>query len=277
MDSDCRFSQLVDSNARFRIRPAKPAAGRCRLPLGPALATAVLALSLTLAGGGAAAQGDLFKKGLETLMGSDADGGVLGNQDIAAGLREALRVGSEKVVAQVGAADGFNLDPEIHIPLPGAFRQVQSALKTVGLSKLADDVELKLNRAAEAAAPEARDLFVQAIGEMSLDDAKRIFDGPDDAATQYFKGKMSAPLSEKMAPIVDRSLAEVGALASVDRMMESYQTIPFMPDVKSDLRGYVVEKALDGIFFYVAKEEAAIRNDPAARTTELLKQVFGSS
>ncbi len=222
-------------------------------------------------------QSDFLKKGLDTLMGDDDGGGSLSTQDMAAGLREALRVGSERVVSQVGAADGFNLDPEIHIPLPGPYRQVQSALKNVGLSELADDVELKLNRAAEAAAPEARDLFVQAIGEMTLDDAKRIYDGPDDAATQYFKGKMSAPLSDKMAPIVDRSLAEVGALASVDRMMASYQSIPFVPDVKSDLRAYVVEKALDGIFFYVAREEAAIRNDPAARTTELLKQVFGSS
>lgn len=226
----------------------------------------------------ALAQSDFLKKGLDTLMGGESDGGgSLSTQDMAAGLREALRVGSERVVSQVGVADGFNLDPEIHIPLPGSFRQVQSALKNVGLSELADDVELKLNRAAEAAAPEARDLFVQAISEMTLDDAKRIFDGPDDAATRYFKDKMSAPLSDKMAPIVDRSLAEVGALASVDRMMASYQAIPFVPDVKSDLRAYVVEKALDGIFFYVAKEEAAIRNDPAARTTELLKQVFGSS
>ncbi len=241
-----------------------------------ALAGALLLALVAAPGVTALAQGDFLKKGLETLMSGDESGGVLSTQDMAAGLREALRVGSERVVAQVGTADGFNLDPEIHIPLPGAFRDVQSALKTVGLSSLADDVELKLNRAAEAAAPEARDLFVQAISEMTLDDAKRIFDGPDDAATQYFKGKMSAPLSDKMAPIVDRSLADVGALASVDRMMESYKAIPFVPDVKSDLRGYVVEKALDGIFFYVAKEEAAIRNDPAARTTELLQQVFGS-
>ncbi|MDJ0942889.1 MAG: DUF4197 domain-containing protein [Kiloniellales bacterium] len=241
----------------------------------------VLAAALTLAvntlpPGVALAQSDFLKKGLDTLMGSDSGDGVLSTEDMAAGLREALRVGSERVVAKVGAADGFNLDPEIHIPLPGTFRQVQSALKTVGLSDLADDVELKLNRAAEAAAPEARDLFVQAIREMSLDDAKAIFDGPDDAATQYFKGRMSAPLARKMAPVVDRSLADVGALASVDRMMQSYRAIPFVPDVKADLRSYVVGKALDGIFFYVAKEEAAIRKNPAARSTELLKRVFGS-
>ena len=254
------------------------AARRCRKSArGIALAGALLLAFNAAPASMALAQSDFLKKGLETLMGDDPGAGALSSQDMAAGLREALRVGSERVVSQVGTADGFNLDPEIHIPLPGAFRQVQSALATVGLSSLADDVELKLNRAAEAAAPEARDLFVQAISEMTLDDAQRIFDGPDDAATQYFKGKMSAPLSDKMAPIVDRSLAEVGALASVDRMMESYKAIPFVPDVKSDLRGYVVEKALDGIFFYVAKEEAAIRNNPAARTTELLQQVFGAS
>ena len=244
---------------------------------GIALAGALLLAFNAAPADTASAQSDFLKKGLETLMGGDSAGGALSNQDMAAGLREALRVGSERVVSRVGTTDGFNLDPEIHIPLPGSFQKVQSALKAVGLSGLADDVELKLNRAAEAAAPEARDLFVQAISEMTLDDAKRIFDGPDDAATQYFKGRMSAPLSDKMAPIVDRSLADVGALASVDRMMESYKAIPFVPDVKSDLRGYVVEKALDGIFFYVAKEEAAIRNDPAARTTELLQKVFGSS
>ena len=111
---------------------------------------------------------------------------------------------------------------------------------------------------------------------MTLEDVKGIYEGPDDAATQYFKGKMSSPLAGKMRPIVDRSLADVGALASYNRMMESYEAVPFAPDVKSDLTGYVVEKALDGIFYYVAKEEAAIRNNPAARTTELLKKVFGS-
>lgn len=225
--------------------------------------------------GAAQAQSDFLKKGLDSLMGSESSAGALSNQDMADGLREALRVGSDKVVSQVGSADGFNSDPDIHIPLPGTLKKVQSALRTVGMSDLADDVELKLNRAAEAAAPEARDLFFQAISDMSLDDVKNIFDGPDDAATQYFKGKMSDPLAGKMSPIVDRSLADVGAIASYDRMMEGYGTIPFAPDVKADLTSYVVEKALDGIFFYVAKEEAAIRNNPAARTTEVLQRVFG--
>ncbi len=236
----------------------------------------VLATLLLLLPGPASAQGDFLKKGLESLMGSDSSGSGLSNQDLTDGLREALRVGSDKVVSQVGTADGFNLDPDIHIPLPGALKTVQKTLKTVGLSGLADEVELKLNRAAEVAAPEARELFFESISEMTLEDVKGIYEGPDDAATRYFQGKMSSPLADKMRPIVDRSLADVGALASYNRMMESYEAVPFAPDVKSDLTGYVVRKALDGIFYYVAKEEAAIRNNPAARTTELLKKVFGS-
>ena len=201
----------------------------------------------------------------------------LASDEIAAGLKEALAVGTEKVVDQVGTADGFNGDPAIHIPLPGALQDVQQALRALGMAEMADDLELRLNRGAEAAAPEAKALFVEAISQMTLEDAQAIYDGPDDAATQYFKQAMSAPLAERMAPIVDRSLADVGAVKSYDAMMSQYDTIPFVPDVKSDLTGYVVDQALDGIFFYVAKEEAAIRNDPAARTTELLQKVFGES
>ena len=190
-------------------------------------------------------------------------------------MREALKVASERVVRQVGAPDGFNADPEIHIPLPRSLQNAQSMLRKVGMARLADDLELRLNRGAEAAAPEAKALFWRAISEMTLSDARKIYDGPDDAATQYFKGKMSLPLAERMNPIVDSSLFEVGAIRAYDDMMARYEAIPFVPDVKADLTDYVVQKALDGIFFYIAKEEAAIRKDPAARTTELLKRVFG--
>lgn len=218
---------------------------------------------------------DKAKKALDS-MGSTSPGGALSTDEIAAGLREALRVGTERVVAQVGTLDGFNADPAIHIPLPGVLRDVQSMLQRVGMSGLADDLETRLNRAAEVAAPEAKELFFQAISEMTLDDVKRIYEGPDDAATQYFKGKMSPPLAERMQPIVDRSLADVGAIKSYDTMMTQYKSIPFVPDVKADLTRYVVDKGMDGIFHYVAEEEAAIRNNPAARTTDLLKRVFGA-
>lgn len=209
------------------------------------------------------------------LGGSKESGSGLSNETIADGLLEALRIGTERVVSQVGTTDGFNADPAIHIPLPEKLQTVQKALRTVGMSRLADDVELKLNRAAEAAAPEAKQLFFDAIKGMSFDDARGIYEGPDDAATRYFEQKMSPRLSERMTPIVDETLNEVGAIQAYDAMMGRYGEIPFVPDVKADLTAYAVQEAMAGIFHYVAIEEAAIRNDPAKRTTDLLKQVFG--
>jgi hypothetical protein len=135
-------------------------------------------------------------------------------------------------------------------------------------------VELKLNRAAEAAAPKARKLFVDSIAQMTVDDVQRIYNGPDDAATKYFQSKMSPQLAKAMRPVVDSSLAEVGAIQSFDAAMGKYQGLPFVPDVKADLSDYVVNKGMDGIFHYLAIEEAAIRKDPAKRTTELLQKVF---
>lgn len=240
---------------------------------------AALALLLAVAPGPAVAQGSFFdqaKKTLEGLTGTAPGGGILNNAEIADGLREALRVGTERVVGQVGARDGYNADSTIHIPLPGVLKDVQSMLRRFGMADLANDLELRLNRAAEAAAPAAKELFWQAISGMTLEDVEGIYNGPDDAATRYFQGKMTAPLAERMAPVVDRSLAEVGAIRSYDEMMAQYAALPFVPDVKANLTEYVVEKAMDGLFHYVAEEEAAIRNNPAKRTTELLQRVFGA-
>lgn len=231
----------------------------------------------------AAAQfGDLLKKGQE-MMGGQSGGGAssgagaaLSTGDIASGLKEALRVGSERVVSQVGKTDGYNADPAIHLPLPGSLKSVQSALKAAGMSSMLDDLELKLNRAAEAAAPKARALFVDAISQMSIDDARNIYNGPKDAATKYFQSKMSKPLAAEMSPVVDKSLAEVGAIKSYDAVMGQYKQIPFVPDAKANLTSYVVEKGMDGIFLYLGKEEAAIRDNPAKRSTELLQKVFGA-
>ena len=135
---------------------------------------------------------------------------------------------------------------------------------------------LRLNRAAEVAAPKAKKLFIDAIAAMTLDDARRIYDGPNDAATRYFQGKMTKPLAREMTPVVSESLSEVGAIKSYDSVMGQYKQIPFVPDAKADLTEYVVEKGMDGIFYYLAKEEAAIRENPVKRTTSLLKKVFGA-
>jgi len=237
---------------------------------------------LIVAGSHAAfAQSDFLKRGkdlMRQLPGSGSGGSgatqSLTDGEIGSGLREALKVGAKKVVGQVGAVDGYNADPSIHVPLPDSLATVQSTLSKIGLSGMMDDLELKLNRAAEAAAPEAQAVFLSAVDKMSMDDVREIFNGPDDAATQYFQRTMTPDLKERMKPIVDKSLSEVGAVRSYDAAVSQYKNVPFVPDVKSDLLGHVLERGLQGIFLYLAKEEKAIRENPAARSTELLKKVF---
>jgi hypothetical protein len=209
--------------------------------------------------------------GLEKSDGNSA----LSLGDITSGLKEALRVGTERVVNQIGTTDGYNKDSAIHIPLPKQLHSVHAKLKKFGLSSLTDDLELKLNRAAEAAAPKAKQILWVSVTEMTLDDAKAIYNGPADAATQYFKRVSSDSLRETIKPIVDDSLADVGALTSYDSLMGKYKNLPFVPDVTANLSQHTVDLALQGIFHYLAKEEEAIRQDPAKRTTELLTKVFG--
>jgi hypothetical protein len=211
---------------------------------------------------------------LQGLTGGGASG--LSEGEVGSGLKEALRVGTARVVDQLGAADGFNADPVAHIPLPESLSKVQSALDTVGMSSLLDDLELKMNRAAEAATPKAKEIFWSSIQQLTLDDAMGIYNGPEDAATQYFKGKTSGQLRDAFRPIIESALAETGAVAAFDKTMSSYQNIPFVPDVKANLTEHVLDGGLAGIFHYLAGEEASIRQDPAARTTDLLKKVFGA-
>jgi len=195
--------------------------------------------------------------------------------EIGGAFKDALHIGTENVVKQLGRLDGFNADPAIHIPLPKEYNKVKNVLGQIGMSGMLDDLELKLNRGAEVASSKAKKLFWQSIKEMTFDDVMAIYKGPDDSATQYFKRKMSPVLSKEMRPVVAKSLAKVGALQSYDNMMNQYKTIPFVPDIKGDLTGYTVQKGMEGIFYYIAKEEAAIRKDPAKQTTDLLKRVFG--
>ncbi len=227
----------------------------------------------------APAEGGFWDKAQEHIgqMGTDgAQQSMLSNTDIVAGLKDALRVGSDHVVDQLGAANGFNKDSSVHIPLPDSLKIVQSALSRIGMSSMVDELELKLNRAAEEATPKAKKLFWDAINDMSLDDAKTILDGPDDAATRYFQRKMSPGLATEMQPVVSSSLAEVGAIKAYENVMGQYSSIPFVPDVKANLSEHVIDKSLAGIFYYLAQEEAAIRKDPAKRTTEILQKVFAS-
>jgi len=198
----------------------------------------------------------------------------LSSSEISDGLREALKVGTQRVVKQIGVQDGFNLDPKIHIPLPDTLQKVDMALSKLGMGSLTEDLELRLNRAAEKATPKAKALFINAISQMKIEDAKNILTGPNDAATSYLRKTMGTELEREMQPIVQSTLADAGAVQAYDSVMGQYEKLPFMPDVKSNLNNYVVTKAMDGIFYYVAKEEMAIRENPAERSTELLKKVF---
>jgi hypothetical protein len=238
----------------------------------------VFFIMISLFLGSAKAGSNWLKKGtdlLKTAGGSTTPSGIT-VEEIGAGLKEALQIGSENVVSQLGRTDGFNTDSTVHIPLPKKLGSVKSVLDKVGMSHLLDDLELRLNRAAEVATPKAKKLLTQAIADMSFDDVKTIYKGPEDAATQYFRSKMSPDLAKEMQPVVKDSLAKVKAVQAYDNVMKEYRSVPFVPDVKADLTDHVVEKGMDGIFYYMGKEEAAIRQNPAKRTTDLLKRVFGA-
>lgn len=218
---------------------------------------------------------DDLTKTAETVLGS-SQGGLLSNADITAGLKEALTTGSSTVVGQLGKKNGFSDDPAIRIPLPKTLLKARNYASQVGLEKSFDDLELRLNRAAELATPKAKKLFVGAIKDMSVADASGILKGPDDAATSYFRGKTGPSIQSAMRPLIDNALAEVGAVQSFNQLLKQYNAIPLAPKIEADLSGHVVEKGSDGIFLYLAQEEKDIRTNPLKRTSELLQRVFGT-
>ena len=239
-----------------------------------------LAIALTLPTQTASAKDSLLNtlKGVfEKVQGSGVTSvspAALTAEDLIAGLKEALRVGTERVASQLGAADGYLMDPKVHIPLPDGLLKAQAILRKFGLSALADDVETRLNRAAEQAAPKSKELFWKAINAMTLDDARRIYDGPEDAATRYFEKVSSSDLHKVIRPAVEQALQESGAVNAYDQLLGQYRALPFVPDIRADLTNHATGKALEGLFHYLAVEEAAIRKDPVKRTTEILQKVF---
>ncbi len=203
-------------------------------------------------------------------------GAPAGAQDVAAGLSEALTVGTERVVAQLGQPGGFLDDPKARIPLPGPLEQAQTALRMAGMSGMVDDLEVRMNRAAEAATPVAQDLIIEAIQGLSFQDAAGILSGPNDSATRYLERKTGKSLAQKMRPIVDQQLADAGAVQAFESIAGEYRSLPLVGGALDvDLTGHVVTYAEKAIFAYLGQEEAAIRTNPAARTTSLLKSVFG--
>jgi hypothetical protein len=237
---------------------------------------AALALFAWLLPGAAAA--DLLDQGKKLLQQGGTAGGAgkgLNDIQIGKGLKEALAVGAERTVARLGRKDGFFGDPLVKIKPPGLVEKAGTALKFAGYGNLVDDLTLSMNRGAEKAAPLAKDIFLKAIGDMTIGDARSILTGPQDAATQYLRRTSSDPLHTAMKPIVGKSLNDVGAVKSLDNLTSRAAGVPGVGALGFDLPGWVTDKAMDGLFAYIGKEEASIRQNPAARTTSLLKQVFG--
>jgi hypothetical protein len=243
----------------------------------------LLGLALTGLPLAAHAQGSLLDRGRSLLGGSGATGGAIGtgaslsDSEIGGGLKEALTVASRRVVGRVGKTDGFYGDPAIRIPLPGPLQQIAGPLKAIGASSLLDDLQLKMNRAVEEAAPKALDILVAAVSRMSIADARGILTGPKDAATQYFRRTTSGDLTTAFRPIVDRSLSGTGAATAFKAVATRSAGLPLVGGSLSgfNLTDYAVGRGLDGLFHYIGAEEAEIRANPAARSTDLLKKVFG--
>lgn len=200
----------------------------------------------------------------------------LSEDEVGAGLKEALTQGVEKGVAQLSQADGYFKDPQIKIPMPDEAKKVETKLRKLGQGEKVDEAILSMNRAAENAASEAKDLFVAAIKAMTITDAMNILKGNDDAATRYLRKSTNTELTEKFRPIIKTSLDKVGATKHWETVFSTYNKVPFVDKVNPDLEQYVTEKAITGLFIQVAKEELQIRKNPAARATDLLKKVFGN-
>ncbi|MGE5284298.1 MAG: DUF4197 domain-containing protein, partial [Actinomycetota bacterium] len=171
--------------------------------------------------------------------------------------------------------DGYFGNQAIKILMPERIQKVANILGKVGYQKEVDDFVLSMNRAAEKAAPQAKAIFIDAIRQMTVEDARRILDGGDTAATEYFKARTSGKLYDAFQPIVSSSMNEVGTTRSYKEMMGKYTALPFTSAESLDLDRYVTNKSLDGLFYLVGQEEIKIRKDPAARVTDLLKTVFG--
>ncbi len=200
----------------------------------------------------------------------------LTNEEVISGLKEALKIGTGNAINILNKTNGFYGDPLVKILFPPEAQYVADKLYSVGMGKLVDDFIKKMNEGAEAAVVKAGPIFTNAIMTMSFTDAMGILKGPDNAATQYFKDKTSAQLAAAFKPEVQAVLNQLQVTKYWDDVTTAYNKIPFTKKVETDLAKYVTEKAMDGLFLKLAGEEQKIRHDPVARTTDILKRVFGS-
>lgn len=200
----------------------------------------------------------------------------LSQKDAAGGLKDALIQGANAAVSKLGVTDGFLGNPKVKIPLPDTLKKAEKAMRMLGMGKQADELVLRMNRAAEAAVPEARTLLVDAIKKMSVQDAKNILVGGDDAATQYFRKATSAQLTDKFLPIVKEATDRVALAQQYNKFADAGTRFGLVKKDQAKLEQYVTQKTLDGLYLMMAEEEKAIRKDPLAASTGLIKKVFGA-
>jgi hypothetical protein len=240
--------------------------------------TSLRAIAIVICLAPAAAHAD-WKSQLESLLGGGTGSAptALSNQDVVAGLKEALSQGARRAVDELGRADGFLADARVRIPMPAELKKLESALRAVKQDRYADEFIVTLNRAAEAAVPEASAVLGDAIRQMTVNDARQILNGPDNAATLYFRRVGEERLTGRMRPIVSEATSRTGVTSSYKALMDKAGFAAKLAGADSvDIDGYVTERALDGLFLLIAEEEKRIRENPLARSTELLKTVFGS-
>ncbi len=201
----------------------------------------------------------------------------LSNTETSNGLKAALIQGANKAVSNLGAVNGFFGNKQVKIPLPETMQKAEKAMRMFGIGKQADELVLKMNRAAEAAVPEAKALLIDSVKKMTLADAKEILTGPQDAATQYFKKTTSLPMGEKFLPIVKSATEKVQLAQQYNKFAEMGSKYGLVKKEDANLEQYVTQKTLDGVYLMMAQEEAAIRKDPVGQASSLIKKVFGAT
>ncbi|MFM9910062.1 MAG: DUF4197 domain-containing protein [Chitinophagaceae bacterium] len=222
-------------------------------------------------------EGGLFKKAGDVLNKVKGGNTSLSNDEIIAGLKEALSVGANNSSQKLAALDGFFANAAIKVLMPAEAKKVESTLRAAGLGGMVDKAILSMNRAAEDASKSAAPIFINAIKEMSFQDAFSILKGNDTAATSYLKEKTTSALTTAFKPVIDEALKKTDATKYWRDVFETYNKLPTtFKKINTDLSGYVTEKALGGLFYQVALEEQKIRKDPAARVTDILKKVFAN-
>lgn len=223
----------------------------------------------------ASAQSGLLNKAKDALNKTKGSGSSLSTDEIVSGLKEALSVGTNNSTGKLSAADGFFKDAAVKILMPEQVQKVEKKMRMLGMGKLVDNTVLSMNRAAEDASKSAANIFLKAIRNMSISDALGILRGKDTAATGYLRGATNAELTTAFRPIIETSLAKVDATKYWKDFFSAYNRVSSEP-VNTDLTAYVTERAMKGIFYYVAEEEKKIRKDPAARVSDILKKVFSN-